>query len=231
MTRVCVKNYTSPLPRRGCELCADKCRARAWASGCCTSVLVSTHPSVAICRQCYVTNSKRTDLFEEIPRDTHASSRLNARDVTSAAGPTITCTQSEDATVTPRSPNDRMAVASTTEVASTPNRKRLAATSTLRTFPRPPNAFRRSFILVASGSDETVATLERSTSLISPATWSALAPITTCSAVADGRTKPRAPSALSAAVLTASWLTITRRKRVVQASTDVRLAGPPTAAL
>ena len=128
--------------------------------GCCTSVLVSTHHSVAICRQCYVTSGKRADLSQEILNDTHASSRFNARDVTSAAGPTITCTQSEDATVTPRSPNERMAVVSMTEVSATATRKRLAATSTLRMFPRPPNAFRRSFILVASGSEEKVGAME-----------------------------------------------------------------------
>jgi hypothetical protein len=65
---------------------------------------------------------------------------------------------------------------------------------------------------------------------ISPATPSAIGPSTTCSALSDGLTTPRAPRALRAGSLTAPWSTTIRRRRVVQASTDTRLAAPPRAA-
>src|SRR6202034_3532420 len=103
--------------------------------------------------------------------------------------------------VTPRSPRERIALASIKEALNTLIRKRLAATSIERTFVRPPRAASRSWIVV--GSDAALAVVAdpgdeaevpvRSASLISPAIWSALAPITTCNDVAEGRTNPRTP--------------------------------------
>ena len=72
---------------------------------------------------------------------------------------------------------------------------------------------------------------ERSTSRISPAICSAFAPMTTCSDVADGRTKPLAPRAFSASLLMTSCLATTRRRRVIHASSDTIFAAPPKAAM
>jgi hypothetical protein len=91
-----------------------------------------------------------SDLTGEISRVAQMRRRRNSRDVTSAAGPTMTCTDSGDGTVTPRSPRERIAGTSIVDVSATPMRSRLAATSTLRTLPRPPSAARRLLRVAAS---------------------------------------------------------------------------------
>ena len=162
------------------------------------------------------------------PGELTASRSRSAAEAAAAAGPTMRCTQSGCGNATARSGSAARATASTRAASRTSTSRRLAATVRLRIFPAPPSAactrvaspHQGSWTVCAvtvprasggaaadamSGADpawEAAAAAVCNAARISPASWSAVAPTTTCRASAEGRTSPRAPSRRSAAALT-----------------------------
>src|SRR5437879_2217382 len=149
------------------------------------------------------------NLSGSMQRDAHhlcpaqPSNRRSDVHASLAAGPTSTCTQPGAGTATPRNPSERITLGSTTDASATVTRSRLAAASTVCTLARPPSAFRRLTTSGATASERDTPELakpdvERNAALMSPATWSAFVPTTTCSALLDGRTTPRTPNCFKA---------------------------------
>src|SRR5258708_1918356 len=106
------------------------------------------------------------------------------------------------------------------------SRRRLGAVTRSSTLARPPSAASSAD---GSGPARAPGGAVRSAARISPATWSAMGPSTTCRSVAEGLTMPRAPSRLSAGSSILAPSATTSRRRVVQASTSARLPAPPSA--
>ena len=127
-----------------------------------------------------------------------ATRRTNVSRESATPGPTMTCKLPVEGRANPRGDAPASAASSTRRSSATPISSLVEFASTDRTLVAPPSAARSA---AQSSAGLAPGGMLRRPFRISPASWSATGPTTTCSVSAVGRMSPRAPERLQGRVI------------------------------